>query len=181
MKKVSFIAILAFLFLGLAGAQTLNAEAQTLNAEASIVNFSISKKGGKMVDGNFKGMKGDIRFEEGDLGNSSFKVSIDAATIDTGNRIRDMDLRSKRYLHTDAFPLIVFESASIEKRGEGFLTKGKLSLHGVSKEVEIPFTYADGTFTGKLEVNRFDYKIAEGTKVKTVGEVASLEIIAVLN
>lgn len=174
MKKLSFIAGLAFLFLALAGAQTLN-------EEASIVHFSISKKGGKMVDGKFKGMKGEVLFEEGDLENSSFKVSIDAATIDTGSKIRDMDLRSKRYLHVDAFPLIVFESASIEKRGEGFLTKGKLTLHGVSKEVEIPFSYTDGKFTGKLEVNRFDYKIAEGTKVKTVGEVASLEIIAVVN
>ena len=174
MKKISFIISIFLLSINLTNAQTLN-------GEESKVIFNITKLGGKTLEGTFGGMKGEIRFDETDLDNSSFKVSIDPATVNTESKKRDKDLRNDKYLHVEEYPVIRFESGSIKKTKEGFLTAGKLFMHGVSKEVEIPFTYKDGKFTGKLEVNRFDYKIAEGTKTKTVGEIASVEIIAVLN
>jgi polyisoprenoid-binding protein YceI len=174
MKKISFIISLVLLSINLTNAQTLN-------GEKSIVNFNITKMGGKTVEGTFGGMKGEIRFEKTDLDNSSFKVSIDVTTVNTESNKRDKDLLKEKYFFVEEYPVILFESGSIKKTDKGFLTVGKLTMRGVSKEVEIPFTYKDGKFTGKLEVNRFDYKIAEGVKTKTVGEIASLEIIAVVN
>jgi polyisoprenoid-binding protein YceI len=56
-----------------------------------------------------------------------------------------------------------------------------LSMHGVSKEVTFPFTFSENQFRGTVEVNRFDYKIGEETSTTSVDEIASLEIIAVLN
>jgi polyisoprenoid-binding protein YceI len=174
MKKISFIISLFLLSINLTNAQTLN-------GEESIVNFNITKMGGKTIEGTFGGMKGEIRFEKTDLDNSSFKVSIDVATVNTESKKRDKDLRNEKYFFVEEYPVILFESGSIKKTDEGFLTVGKLTMRGISKEVEIPFTYKDGKFTGKLEVNRFDYKIAEEVKTKTVGEIASMEIIAVVN
>lgn len=174
MKKISFIISLGLLSLSLANGQTLN-------ADESIVNFTITKMGGKTAEGTFGGMKGEIRFDATDLVNSYFKVTIDVSTVNTENKKRDKDLRSEKYFFMEEYPVILFESGSIKKTNDGFLTTGNLTIRGVSKEVELPFTYQDGKFTGKLEVNRFDYKIAEGVKTKTVGEMASLEIIAVIN
>ena len=54
-------------------------------------------------------------------------------------------------------------------------------MHGVSKEVTFPFTFSENQFRGTVEVNRFDYKIGEETSTTSVDEIASLEIIAVLN
>jgi hypothetical protein len=54
-------------------------------------------------------------------------------------------------------------------------------MHGVSNEVAFPFTFSENQFRGILDVNRFDYKIGEGTSKTSVDEIASLEIIAVLN
>jgi polyisoprenoid-binding protein YceI len=174
MKKISFIISLVILSINLTNAQTLN-------TEESIVNFTITKMGGKTVEGTFGGMKGEILFEETDLASSSFKVSIDVTTVNTESNKRDKDLQKEKYFFVEEYPVILFESGSIKKTDEGFLTTGKLTMRGVSKEVEIPFTYKDGKFTGKFKVNRFDYKIAEEVKTKTVGEIASMEIIAVVN
>ena len=135
----------------------------------------------RTVKGAFTGMKGEIRFDETDLVNSSFKVSIDAATVNTENEKRDDHLRNEDFFHVDEYPVISFESHSIQKTDNGFITLGKLSMHGVSRDVEISFTYINGQFVGALEVNRFDYTIGEGTGTTSVDEMASLEIIAVVN
>lgn len=157
------------------------ANAQTLDSEKSVVNFSIKNMKVRIVKGTFTGIKGEIRFDETDLANSSLRVSIDAATVNTENEKRDDHLRNEDFFHVEEYPVISFESHSIQKTDGGFITSGKLSMHGVTREVEIPFTYSNNQFVGTLEVNRFDYKIGEGTSTTSVDEMASLEIIAVVN
>lgn len=173
MKKIGLIASMAFLAIGFGNAQTID-------SGNSKVNFSIKNMKVRTVEGTFSGMKGEIRFDKTDLANSSFKVTIDAATINTENEKRDDHLRSEDFFHVETYPVISYESSSIKNTSEGYMTTGTLSMHGVSKEMEIPFTYSNKQFRGTLEVNRFDYKIGEGTGKATVGETASLEIIAVV-
>lgn len=174
MKKISLVVSLVILTISFA-------HAQTIDSEKSVVNFSIENMKVRTVKGTFTGVKGEISFDETHLANSSFKVSIDAATVNTENEKRDDHLRNEDFFHVEAYPVISFESHSIQKTDSGFITSGKLSMHGVSREVEIPFTYINSQFVGALEVNRFDYKIGEGTSTTSVDEMASLEIIAVVN
>ncbi len=108
MKKISFIISLVLLSINLTNAPTLN-------VEESIVNFSITKMGGKTVEGTFGGMKGEIRFEKTDLENSSFKVTIDVATVNTESKKRDKDLLKEKYFFVEEYPVILFESSSIKK------------------------------------------------------------------
>ncbi len=174
MKKTGLVVAMIFMTISFT-------KAQSLNSENSIVNFSIKNMKVRTVEGSFAGMKGEIRFDESDLVNSSFKVSIDAASVNTGNKKRDDHLRNEDFFHVEKYPLITYESSSIQRTNEGFLTTGTLSMHGVSKEVTFPFTFSDNQFRGTLDVNRFDYKIGEGTGTTSVDETASLEIIAVLD
>ncbi len=155
------------------------ANAQSLNSDKSLVNFSIKNMKVRTVEGTFTGMKGEIRFDENDLDKSSFKVSVDAATVNTDNKKRDDHLRNADFFHVEEYPQISFESTSIELTSNGFSTKGMLTMHGVTREVEIPFTFSDNQFVGTLDVNRFDYKIGEDTGTTSVDETATLEIIAV--
>jgi polyisoprenoid-binding protein YceI len=172
MKKITLILSMALIAMSAVNAQTLS-------SEKSLVKFSIKNMQTRTVKGSFTGMKGEIQFDENDLANSSFKVTIDATTVDTENEKRDDHLRNADFFHVEEYPQITFESKSIQKTPDGYVTKGNLTMHGVSKEVEIPFTFDNKQFSGILEVNRFDYKIGEGTKRMMVDETARLEIIAV--
>ena len=156
------------------------ANAQTIDSNNSVVNFGISNMKWKTVEGTFSGMKGTIDFDENNLQNSSFNVCIDAATVNTKNEKRDAHLKNEDFFDVEKYPEICFTSSSIEKSSEGYLTKGTLTMHGVSKPVEINFTYTDNTFVGELTINRFDYKVGEGTNTFMVGEEATLEIICKL-
>jgi len=155
------------------------ANAQSLNSDKSLVNFSIKNMKVRTVKGTFTGMKGEIRFDENDLDKASFKVSVDAATVNTDNKKRDDHLRNEDFFHVEEYPQISFESTSIELTSSGFNTKGLLTMHGVTREVKIPFSFSDNQFVGTLDVNRFDYKIGEDTGTTSVAETATLEIIAV--
>jgi len=57
----------------------------------------------RTVKGSFAGMKGEIRFDEKDLANSSFKVNIDAATVNTENEKRDDHLRNEDFFDVEVY------------------------------------------------------------------------------
>jgi len=173
MNKIALTLALFLMASGLAGAQTLI-------SEQSIVKFSIKNLKVRTVEGTFTGMAGEIRFVEDDPANAAFLVSVDAASVNTENKRRDDHLRSEDFFDVEKYPAIRFESDTIQKTTEGFTTRGRLSLHGVTREVEIPFTFDDNQFKGHLEINRLDYKVGEGTGTFTAGEIASLEILVVV-
>ena len=174
MKKTGLLVGLALLAAGLA-------TGQNIDSEQSVVNFKIRNMKIRTVTGFFTGMKGEVNFNPDDLTASYFNVSIDAASVNTESKRRDDHLRNEDFFHVEKFPLISFESTSIQTASEGFSTTGILTMLGVSKEVIIPFSYNNNRFTGALDINRFEYKIGEGTGKASVDEIAHLEIIAVLN
>ena len=154
--------------------------AQSINSQKSIVNFEIGNMKVRTVEGTFGGMQGALVFNVDALGDSHFNVCIDAATVNTENEKRDDHLRNEDFFHVEKYPEICFRSTSISKTDEGFVTKGSLEMHGVIKDVEIPFIFEDNTFVGKITVNRFDYNVGEDVKTGMVSEDALLEIICVV-
>lgn len=162
------------------------ANAQTIDKESSIVNFSIGNMKWRTVEGSFKGMQGKIVFDKTDLQVSSFKVSIDPATVNTENKTRDGHLKNEDFFNVEKFRTISFTSDKIWKEGDNFITKGKMTMHGVTQEVSIPFRVNENgnkmTFTGEIELNRFDYGLGaekyDGTFM--VGELVKIKINCVL-
>ncbi len=105
----------------------------------STVGFSIPIMGGlTKVTGKFTRLDCVICYSD-ELGASSVKLVIDAASVDTGIDGRDSDLATEKFFDTDMTPLIVFESDSIEMRGNQWVAVGDLTMRGVSKRVELPF------------------------------------------
>jgi polyisoprenoid-binding protein YceI len=121
-------------------------------------NFSIKFDGGDPA-GSFGGLKGAISFDPNDLNSSKFNVSIDVASINTGNGMKNTHAKSPKWFDADKYPAISFTSSSITKTATGFDAKGTLDMHGVQKEIDIPFTFTNNIFAGSIEVNRLDYKI----------------------
>jgi polyisoprenoid-binding protein YceI len=121
-------------------------------------NYSVKFDGGD-PSGEFKGLKGTISFDPANLATSKFDVSIDVATINTGNGMKNTHAKSAMWLDVEKYPVIKFTSSAISKTASGYEAKGILELHGVQKEVSIPFTFQNNVFAGSFEVNRLDYNI----------------------
>ena len=153
---------------------------QSIDSENSIVSFSVSNMGFNTVKGTFKGMKGTVNFDLDNLSTSSFEVCIDASTIHTGNTKRDKHLKNEDFFEVDKYPSICFKSTQVTKTNSGYQAIGILSMHGISKRVEIPFTYNNNEFVGQFKLNRFDYKVGEGTGKFMVGKEIEIKIVSVV-
>ncbi|MFD2824425.1 YceI family protein [Lacinutrix iliipiscaria] len=156
-------------------------QAQTINEDKSEVKFHITGGGIFKVKGTFTGMKGDFNLNTNDLEHSGFSICIGAATINTKNKKRDAHLKDPDFFEVEKYPTICFESSSVSKTSSGYQTTGQLTIHGVTKEVTIPFTYTNNTFTGELVVNRFDYELGKDFGTMRVGTEATITIICVVH
>lgn len=154
---------------------------QQIDTVNSVVNFEIGNLNFRTVEGSFSGMKGRLSFDTENLEGSFFDVSIDPATVSTGNKKRDKHLRSEDFFEVENYPEIRFTSTSVIPKEDGYRVKGQLQIREVTREAGIDFTFNGEEFRGTLEVNRFDYKVGEGTGKFTAGELVSLEIICRLN
>jgi polyisoprenoid-binding protein YceI len=121
-------------------------------------NYSVKFNGGD-PSGEFGGLKGTVSFDPTDLPNSKFDASIDVASINTGNGMKNTHAKSEKWFDADKYPTIQFTSNTITKADSGYEANGMLSMHGVQKEVIIPFVFEENVFKGTLTVNRMDYNI----------------------
>jgi len=120
--------------------------------------YSIKFDGGD-PSGEFSGLKGTINFDPADLASSKFDATIDVASINTGNGMKNTHAKSEKWFDAEKYPVIKFTSSQITKSAAGYEAKGVLEMHGVQKEITLPFTFADNTFTSSFSINRLDYNI----------------------
>lgn len=155
--------------------------AQTINSNKSVVNFEIGNLGFNIVDGTFKKMTGEVIFNSSELSKANFDVCVESSTVNTRNKKRDNHLKKEDFFDVEKYPKICFKSESITIRAGEYLSKGKLTMHGISKQIEIPFAYVDNTFTGSFTVNRYDYNIGSQTSKMMVSQKVEIEIVCVMN
>ena len=112
-----------------------------VDAAHSTVGFSVPILGGlSQVKGKFSDFTATITYDEADITKSSVTATIKAASIDTGIERRDAHLRNADFFDVEKHPEVTFQSKRVERRGKDFVAIGTFTMHGVSKEVSIPFT-----------------------------------------
>ena len=113
-------------------------------------------------------MKGTIQFDEKNLATSKFEVTIDVASINTGNGMKNTHAKSANWFDVEKYPIINFTSSAIAKTSDGFEAKGTLEIemHSVKKEITLPFTFANNTFAANMEVSRMDFSLDNGKHPK---------------
>lgn len=161
----------------------LAADEYKIDPVHSNVGFAVRHLAVSTVHGRFNDFSGSIMFDEKDPSKSSVEVVVKTASVNTDNNMRDNDLRSPNFLDTTKFPELTFKSKSVEKKGDGYVAHGTLTIHGVSKDVDLPFTLTGPVSTkgGKalgaeagLPINRQDYGVAGGGAM--VGNDVKIEI-----
>src|SRR5215213_2639528 len=136
----------------------------------SNVGFAIPILGGlSHVRGKFNDFSVEIVYDDKDVTKSTVRAVIKAASIDTGIERRDAHLRTADFFDAEKFPEITFQSKRVEQKGKDFIAHGTFTMHGVSKEIALPFTVngvnkaADGKttlgVTARATLNRRDYGI----------------------
>jgi polyisoprenoid-binding protein YceI len=167
----------------LLAAVTARSQTYTPTDASSKVSFVIKNFGVK-TNGTFNGLKGTINFDPKNLSASSFNVSVNASSVNTGNDTRDKHLRKKEYFNTEQFALITFVSTKIgESTNAGrYFVIGNLTIKGVSKVVQFGFsaTPADKgyVFAGSFDINRIDFGVGGSSISLSDNLKVSLQIAA---
>ena len=145
-----------------------------IDASHSAAEFAVRFMGLSTVRGAFANFGGTLMYDPSSITRSSVSVVIDTKSINTNVAARDGDLKSENFFDAEKFPIITFRSERIERSKKGFIARGPLTMHGVTRPVSIDFVQihplsgdAWGNrrigFVGHLSLNRKDYGIL-GTK-----------------
>jgi polyisoprenoid-binding protein YceI len=165
------IVLPVLLFAVTAVAQVATSRPYPIDNNHSTVGFSVPILGGlSQVKGKFTDFAITLNNDEKDITKSSVSVVIKATSVDTGIEGRDRHLRNADFFDVEKFPEITFKSERIEKKGKQFIAHGLLTMHGVTKQIALPFTVT-GTFknptnnktsvgySATMVLNRRDYGI----------------------
>jgi polyisoprenoid-binding protein YceI len=187
MKKVSILAILSALVIA---HSAVAADTFVIDKLHSTMGFQVRHLF-SIVPGKFDDFSGAIHFDEANPEQSSVEVAIKAASVDTGVKMRDDDLRSAHFFDVKQFPEITFKSKSVKMTGENnFDVTGDLTIHGITKEVVLKVELLgkgpgakQGTITSGWDattaLKRSEYgltwnKVIEGTQI--VGDDVKIEL-----
>jgi len=166
----------------------------TIDPGSSNVQFSVPVMLVSKVTGKF--MRYDVRINAGkarDLSQAKVVAVIEMASVDTGSDSWDGKLRTPAFFDAAKYPEIRFESRRVRKAGGKWEAVGPLSLHGITKEITLPFSI-QGRFDGphadehlgihtKFTFDRRAYGMAwaGNAEAKAVGNTVTVDISLLAN
>jgi polyisoprenoid-binding protein YceI len=87
------------------------------------------------VRGNFREFEGTITIGDS-IESSTVEATVQAASITTGNEMRDNHLKSADFIEQEKFPTLTLKSTSItSKGGDDYQLVADLTIHGVTKSL----------------------------------------------
>ncbi len=134
-RKISAL-VASVLFSGIA---TAAPELYKIDNTHSFANWTVRHVVSK-ASGTFTDITGTISVDRENLANSSVDAKINVLSVNSGYAKRDEHIKEKEYLDTAGFAEMRFVSSKVEAKSatEGVMT-GTLTLHGVTKEITLPF------------------------------------------
>jgi polyisoprenoid-binding protein YceI len=165
---------------------TAEVEKLTTDPVHSSIGFSVRHMAISNVQGRFPRFSGTILYDRLDIARSAVGITIETASIHTENSDRDNDLRSANFFDAGKFPQIAFRSKHIEQQCERYVCVGDLILHGVTREIAIPFNVSGRQkdpwgkerigFESELTLDRRDFGLTYNARLDNGGLIAGNEI-----
>jgi polyisoprenoid-binding protein YceI len=146
----------------------------SVDRDHSAAEFVVRFMGLSKVRGRFSVFSGGILYDVESPEHSSVAMSIDVASINTDNDLRDGHLRSPDWFDAERWPTITFTSEAIEQTGaDEFLVTGPLTIKETTRVVSIPFTRLHDVqtdawgnwrigFEGALTIDRKEFGVEGG-------------------
>ncbi|GLW91247.1 YceI family protein [Actinokineospora globicatena] len=137
------------------------------------------------VRGRFTGVEGVVTVGERPE-DSSVEVTIDMASVNSGDQTRDDHLRSDDFFDVTAHPTATFRSTSVSWIGAGGVLEGELAIKGVARPVTLkvehlgvvrdPWGNDRAVFSAKGRINREDWGLSWNMVLEAGGILVSKEI-----
>lgn len=141
-SRHTIFAVGAALLVALAFTLTVRAQPEAVgktwtvdNVHSSVV-FKINHMGVAPFYGTFNQIEGAIT--TGDSPSFQFTIPIDS--IDTRNEMRDAHVKNPDFFDAEQYPTMSFESTAVETDGDDHHVTGELTMHGVTKSIEVVIT-----------------------------------------
>lgn len=127
---------------------------------------------GEPVTGTFSRWSADIQFDPQALDRSIIDISIDLASVDTGDSQRDGTLADVDFFDTSRFARANYRATRFRALGANrFRADGTLMLRGVSRPVSVTFTLdIDGNRArarGSATIDRTSFGVGQGDHAAT--------------
>ncbi|MEO7236010.1 MAG: YceI family protein, partial [Lapillicoccus sp.] len=150
------------------------------------VGFSARHAMVTKVRGQFDEFEGTAHVDTQNPAASSITVTIQAASVTTGNAQRDGHLKTPDFFDIENYPTITFVSTDVERDGTDWNVTGDLTINAVTKPVTIvfeetgtardPFGNLRAGFEGSVSINRTDWGLAFNAALETGGVLVSEKV-----
>ena len=143
-----------------------------IQPEASEITFRATSRL-MNAEGHFSRFSGDVWVDPAVLTTGRITLTIETASLDTGIEMRDNHLRSSDFFDVARFPTVAFQSVRVEAAGRRATVVGRLTLHGVTREIAVPIDVQVSSSalvaSGEFIVNRGEYAINYNSFVNPIG------------
>jgi len=155
----------------------------------SRMGFAISHSLISEMGGVFNDFAINITASQTDFSDATIEVVVQTKSVDTEVAQRDDHLRSPDFFDVAQFPEMRFKSNQIKQiDGKTFLVTGDLSLHGVSKSIDLIMVH-NGSFTDKENkivsgitvsgnILRSDFNFGSKFPIAMIGDQVSITVNA---
>ena len=141
-------------------------------------SFTVRHAGISKVRGTVAVTSGTLTVGE-DLESSSVSVTLDPSTVNTGDAGRDGHLKSADFFDVEKFGDWTFVSTAVRTNGSSHVVVGDLTLHGVTREVELetefngtavdPFGNTRVGFEATVTISRKDFGLTWNAALEAGG------------
>ncbi len=152
---------------------------RAVDKAGSEIGFSV-KQMGVPVSGRFSRFDAKIDLDSGKPEQSRAEISVEIASLTTGDADSDAVALDKPWLNRVDFPKASFSSSAVRSLGPGrYEAKGMLTIRGKSREIAVPFTaqeQAGGVtlLAGQFTLRRADLCIGCGEWIE--GDLVANEV-----
>ena len=139
---------------------------QALVPAQSQVEFA-AKQMGVPIKGHFKKFDGQVAFNPAKPEAGSVQLNIDTGSATMGVKENDVELPKADWFNVAKFPKASFASTAIKPLGgDKYNVAGKLTIKGVTQNVQMPVTIAKAganlVASGSLPIKRTAFKVGDG-------------------
>ena len=144
MKKIILVSAVAFATL-LSSFKPAEKTTWSMDKAHAKLGFTITHMMVSDVEGFFKNFDAKITTNGADFSDAQVEMTAETGSINTDNEKRDGHLKSGDFFDAAKFPTVTFKSTSFKKTGSAYKVMGDLTMHGVTKPVELVVTCRTGT------------------------------------
>lgn len=169
------------------------AENWTIDPVHSTASFRVKHMMISDVSGSFRDIRGTLVLDRENIEKSQVDVTMAATSIDTGMQKRDDHLRSSDFFDVATYPNLTFTSKQVkEVSGNQFTLVGDLTIHGVTRKVELqvtgptaeakdPWGNIRTAAKATARINRKDFGLTWNSALETGGVLVGEDVLIELD